>query len=151
MISSCLLSNLAKSERIERYLKIQIQLEGKLHLFLQRHFCCPNILCYTNLALWKQICYTNFALLLFASIAYRLWLPFLINRVFNLAKLRSVIYDQSLDRSCFTLWELDRKTDRQKDRKTDRQTNKQTGRQTDRQAGRQAGRQTDRQLSMSYS
>ena len=40
------------------------------------------------------------------SIAYGLWLPFLINRVLNLAKLRSVIYNQSVYSSCFTLWEL---------------------------------------------
>ena len=32
------------------------------------------------------------------SIAFRLWLPFLINRVLNLIMLRSVIYDQSVDR-----------------------------------------------------
>ena len=38
-----------------------------------------------------------------ASVAYRLWLPFLINRVLNLTKLRSVIYDQSVDSSCFAL------------------------------------------------
>ena len=31
------------------------------------------------------------------SVAYRLWLPFLINRVLNLTMLRSVIYDQSVD------------------------------------------------------
>ena len=37
------------------------------------------------------------------SIAYGLWLPFLINRVLNLAKLRSVIFDQSVDSSCFAL------------------------------------------------
>ena len=35
------------------------------------------------------------------SVAYRLWLPFLINRVLNLTKLRNVIYDQSVDSSCF--------------------------------------------------
>ena len=35
------------------------------------------------------------------SIVYRLWLPFLINRVFNLTKLRSIIYDQPVDSSCF--------------------------------------------------
>ena len=34
------------------------------------------------------------------SVAYRLWLPFLINRVLNLTKLRSVIYDQSVGSSC---------------------------------------------------
>ena len=37
------------------------------------------------------------------SIAYHLWLPFFINRVLNLTKLRSVIYDQSVDSSCFAL------------------------------------------------
>ena len=40
------------------------------------------------------------------SVVYRLWLPFLINRMLNLTKLRSVIYDQSVDTSCFALWEL---------------------------------------------
>ena len=35
------------------------------------------------------------------SVAYRLWLPFLINRVLNLTILRSVIYDQSVDSSRF--------------------------------------------------
>ena len=35
------------------------------------------------------------------SVAYRLWLPFLINRVLNLTKLRNVIYDQSVDSSYF--------------------------------------------------
>ena len=33
----------------------------------------------------------------FVSVVYGLWLAFLINRVHNLAKLRSVIYDQSVD------------------------------------------------------
>ena len=37
------------------------------------------------------------------SVAYRLWLPFLINRVLNLTMLRSVIYDQSVDSSRFAL------------------------------------------------
>ena len=37
---------------------------------------------------------------------YRLWLPFLINRVLNLTKLRSVMCDQSVDSSCLTLWEI---------------------------------------------
>ena len=37
---------------------------------------------------------------------YRLWLPFLINRVLNLTKLRSVMCDQYVDSSCFTLWEI---------------------------------------------
>ena len=41
-----------------------------------------------------------------ASIAYHLWLPFLIDRALNLTKLRSVIYDQSVDSSRFALWEL---------------------------------------------
>ena len=40
------------------------------------------------------------------SVAYCLWLPFLINIVLNLTKLRSVILDQSEDSSCFALWEL---------------------------------------------
>ena len=40
------------------------------------------------------------------SVTYRLWLLFLINRVLNLTKLRSVICDQSVDSSCFALWEL---------------------------------------------
>ena len=34
------------------------------------------------------------------------WLPFLINGLFSLRKLRSVIYDESVDSSCFVLWEL---------------------------------------------
>ena len=37
------------------------------------------------------------------SVAYCLWLPFLVNRVLNLTKLRSVIYDQFVDSSCFAL------------------------------------------------
>ena len=37
------------------------------------------------------------------GLAYRLWLPFSINRVLNLTKLRSVIYDQSADSSRFAL------------------------------------------------
>ena len=37
------------------------------------------------------------------SLAYCLGLPFLINRVLNLTKLRSVILDQSVDSSCFIL------------------------------------------------
>ena len=37
------------------------------------------------------------------SVACRLWLPFLINRVLNLTMLRSVIYDQSADSSRFAL------------------------------------------------
>ena len=37
------------------------------------------------------------------SVAYHLWLPFSINRVLNLTMLRSVIYDQSVDSSCFAL------------------------------------------------
>ena len=37
------------------------------------------------------------------SLSYRLWLPVLINSVLNLTKLRSIIYDQSLDISCFGL------------------------------------------------
>ena len=37
------------------------------------------------------------------SVVYRLWLPFLINRVLNLTMLRSVIYDQSVDSSRFAL------------------------------------------------
>ena len=37
------------------------------------------------------------------SFAYRLWLPFLINRVLNLTVLRSLIYDQSVDSSRFAL------------------------------------------------
>ena len=37
------------------------------------------------------------------DIAYRLWLPFSINRVLNLTKLRSIISDQSADSSCFAL------------------------------------------------
>ena len=37
------------------------------------------------------------------GIAYRLWLPFSINRVLNLTKLRSIISDQSADSSCFAL------------------------------------------------
>ena len=40
------------------------------------------------------------------SVAYCWWPPFLINRVLNLTKLRSVIYDQSVDSSCFVLQEL---------------------------------------------
>ena len=40
------------------------------------------------------------------SVAYRLWLPFLINRVLNLIKLRSIIYDQSVDSNRFALWEF---------------------------------------------
>ena len=40
------------------------------------------------------------------SVAYHLWLPFLINRVLNLIKLRSVIFSQSADSSYFALWEL---------------------------------------------
>ena len=39
------------------------------------------------------------------SVAYRLWLPLSINRVVNLTKLRSVIYDQSVNSSCFVLFE----------------------------------------------
>ena len=35
------------------------------------------------------------------GVGNRLWLPFLIYRVLNLTKLRSVIFDQSLDSSCF--------------------------------------------------
>ena len=38
--------------------------------------------------------------------AYRLWLPIPINRVLNLTKLRSVIYDQSVDSCCVDVWEL---------------------------------------------
>ena len=34
-------------------------------------------------------------------VAYYLWLPFLINRVFNLTKLRSIICDEPADSSCF--------------------------------------------------
>ena len=37
------------------------------------------------------------------GIAYRWWLPFSINRVLKLTKLRSIISDQSADSSCFTL------------------------------------------------
>ena len=37
------------------------------------------------------------------SIAYRLWLPFPVNRVLNLTKLKSLICDQSVDSSCFAL------------------------------------------------
>ena len=37
------------------------------------------------------------------SVAYRLWVPFLINRVLNLIKLRSIIYDQSVDSIRFAL------------------------------------------------
>ena len=37
------------------------------------------------------------------GIANRLWLPFSINRVLNLTKLRSIISDQSADSSCFAL------------------------------------------------
>ena len=37
------------------------------------------------------------------SVAYRLWLSFLINRVLNLTKLRSILYDQCVDSSCFAL------------------------------------------------
>ena len=40
------------------------------------------------------------------SVASCLWLPFLINGLFSLRKLRSVIYDESVDSSCFVLWEL---------------------------------------------
>ena len=40
------------------------------------------------------------------SIAYHLWLPFPINRVLNLTTLRSVINNQSIERSCFALEEL---------------------------------------------
>ena len=37
------------------------------------------------------------------SVASGLWLPILINRVLNLTKLRIIIYDQSVDSSCFVL------------------------------------------------
>ena len=40
------------------------------------------------------------------SVAYRLWLPFLINRMLNLTKLSSVTFDQSVDSSFFALLEL---------------------------------------------
>ena len=40
------------------------------------------------------------------SVTYRLWLAFLINRVLNLTMLRSIIFGQSVDNSCFALWEL---------------------------------------------
>ena len=40
------------------------------------------------------------------NVAYRLWLPFLINRLLNWTKLRSLIYDQSIGSSCFALWGL---------------------------------------------
>ena len=37
------------------------------------------------------------------SVAYHLWLPFLINRALNLIKLIRVIFDQSVDNNCFAL------------------------------------------------
>ena len=37
------------------------------------------------------------------NVVYRLWLPFVINRVLNLTNLRSVIFYQSADSSCFAL------------------------------------------------
>ena len=40
------------------------------------------------------------------SVSYRLWLHLLTKSVLNPTKLRGVIYDQSVDSSCFTLWEL---------------------------------------------
>ena len=48
--------------------------------------------------------YTNARVM---RVTYRLWIPILINRVINrVLKLRSGIFDQSIDRSCFALWEL---------------------------------------------
>ena len=40
------------------------------------------------------------------SVLYRLWLPLLINGVLILLKLMSAIYDQTVDISCFVVWEL---------------------------------------------
>ena len=51
-----------------------------------------------------QSAYTNARVM---RVTYRLWIPILINRVTDrVLKLRSGIFDQSIDRSCFALWEL---------------------------------------------